>query len=85
MIHSLSYWPAEFLKWNSPPSIFGTVHYKFLGISRRELEIWSANSIEPGQNAGWPGYILVAKAITFGFGRIRVNKPPFMQINSLRL
>ena len=40
--------PAEFLKWNNPPSIFGTVHYFFRDIKIRS---WSASSIEPGQTA----------------------------------
>ena len=47
---------------------------------------WSANSIEPGQSlhgfAGWPGFILMAKANHFHFSRIRVNlKKSF--VNSL--
>ena len=29
----------EILKWNNPPSIFGTVKLSFLGISRWELDI----------------------------------------------
>ena len=30
-------YPAEFLKWNNPNSIFGTVHYHFLGYQDENL------------------------------------------------
>ena len=42
--------PAEFLKWNNPPSIFGTVHYHFRDIKMKTWS-WSANSLEPDQTA----------------------------------
>ena len=50
---------AEFLKWNDPPSIFGTIHYHFRDI-KMKTKSWSANSIEPGQTAR-----MVAKANHF--------------------
>ena len=42
--------PAEFLKRNNPPSIFGTVHYHLRNI-KMKTSSWSANGIEPGQTA----------------------------------
>ena len=32
---------AEFLKWNSPPSIFGTVYYHFKGYQNENLKLVS--------------------------------------------
>ena len=65
VILSLSYvfifinpYHAEFLKWNNPTSIFGTLHYHFRDI-KMKTQSWSANSIEPGQTAtGGKGYSL---------------------------
>ena len=55
----------EFLIWNNPPSIFGTVHYQFQGYQSENIKL-SANSREPGIRlygcSGWPGSILIAKA-----------------------
>ena len=57
----------KFLKWNNPPSIFGTVHYHFRDI-KTKTQSWSANSIEPGLALNcWQ------RLITFGVGRIRVK------------
>ena len=46
----LNHSPAEFLKWNNPPSIFRPVHFHFRDIKMKTLS-WSAKSIEPGQTA----------------------------------
>ena len=32
---------AEFLKWNNPPSIFGTVHYHFQGYQGQNVKLVS--------------------------------------------
>ena len=42
---------AEFLKWNNPPSIFGTVHYHFKGYQDGKLKLVSQQYIEHGQTA----------------------------------
>ena len=62
--------PAKFLKWNNPLSIFGTVHYHFLRISRWELEAGQPtvySLVRLHRCAGWPGSILVAKTNHFWF------------------
>ena len=41
---------AEFLKWDNPSYIFGTVLYHFRDINMKTCS-WSTNSIEPGQTA----------------------------------
>ena len=33
--------PSEFLKWNNPPSIFGTIHYHFYGYQDEKLKLIS--------------------------------------------
>ena len=43
---NVNLYPAEFLKCNNPPSIFGTYQYHFLGKSK-----WKLESIGPGQIA----------------------------------
>ena len=48
---------AEFLKWNNPSYIFGTVHYLFKGYRDENLKLVI--------RAVWPGSILVAKATYF--------------------
>ena len=49
---------AGFLNWNNPPSIFGTVLYHFLGISRSEFKVIQSSL---------PGCILVTKAYHIRF------------------
>ena len=48
--HDLNLYPAEFLKWNNPTSIYGTTHYYFRDTKMR-IWSWSDTSIEPGQTA----------------------------------
>ena len=61
---------GEFLKWNNPPYIFGTVHYHFRDIKTRTLLV--SQSDYTNMLAGLALYWW-QRLITFGFGRIRVN------------
>ena len=57
--------PAEFLKWNNPPSIFGTNHYNFQGYQCENFKLVSQHCIawsdctsfhlkQSIYTAGWP-------------------------------
>ena len=61
---------VEFLKLNNPPSIFGTVYYHFKGNQDENLKLISQ------QYRAWSDLALYwwQRSITFGVGRIRVNK-----------
>ena len=72
---TLNLYHAEFLKWNNPSSIFGTIHYHFRDIKMKTCS-WSANSIEPGQTTDVHSGLALywwQRHITFGVGRIRVK------------
>ena len=63
-------YPAEFVKWTCPPSIFGTVHYQFKGYQEKNLRVGQAtvqNLVRMHKCADWPGCILVAKTIHIQF------------------
>ena len=67
---------AEFLKWNNPSDIFGTVHYHFQGYEDENLKLVSQ------QYRAWSDWTDVQAGLalywwqgplTFGVGRIRVK------------
>ena len=62
---------AEFLKWNNPPSIYGTFHYQFKGYQDENLML-----VSPGQTARMQSGLALywwQRLITLGIDRIRVN------------
>ena len=61
IIENINVYQAEILKWNNPPSIFGTFHNHFSNIKMRTCS-WSSNNIEYGQTAR-----IVAKIYHFRF------------------
>ena len=76
-VNKLNPYHAKFLKYSKAPSIYGTIHYHFKNIKMKTW-CWSANSIESGQTAWtcWLAWLYTGwqRLITFGVGRIRVNK-----------
>ena len=72
----INHFHVEFLKWNNPPSTFGTVHYHFKGYQDENLKFVS----QPFR--AWSDYTDVyagltlywwQRLITFGVCRIRVK------------
>ena len=54
---------SEFLKWTCPTSIFGTVHYQFLGILRLEFKVDQPtlySVVRLNGCTGWPGSTVLA-------------------------
>ena len=80
---------TEFLKWNNPPSIIGTVHYHFKGYQDGNLKLVSqqfrdwlgCTDVQAGLALYW-----WQKLITFGVGRIKVKgfSPPNRHYKELK-
>ena len=67
---------AEFLKWNNPPSIIGTVHYHFYVYQDENLKLASQQyRARPDCTDVRTNLALYCwqRLITFGVGRIRDN------------
>ena len=75
--------PAEFLKWNDPPSIFRTAHYQFQGYQDKNLKLvsqqyrtWSdSTDLQTGLALYW-----WQRLISFSSRRVRVKEESYIDI-----